>query len=201
MVATDKDDRGSMLNAIIATQESERALVPTLAALVPAVTAGLLAEVVVTDAGSRDATAEVADIAGCRFMASSEALGARLKAAAASTRAPWLLFLHAGEVPDPGWIDAAGAFIAKADRPESSVRAAVFRPRAASASRSGLGEALAALRAAFAGAKSGRGLLIARGLYDGIGGHPPHDEAEAALLRLLSRRRIGLLAAGLSQDA
>ena len=53
-----------MLSVIIATHESERALVPTLAALVPGAAAGLLAEVVVADAGSRDATAEVADIAG-----------------------------------------------------------------------------------------------------------------------------------------
>src|ERR1035438_4685185 len=61
-----------MLSAIISTHESERALVPTLAALVPGATAGLLGEVIVADAGSRDATAEVADIAGCRFLAGSE---------------------------------------------------------------------------------------------------------------------------------
>ena len=59
-----------MLSAIIATHESERALVPTLAALVPGAIAGLVSEVVVADAGSRDATAEVADVAGCRFIAS-----------------------------------------------------------------------------------------------------------------------------------
>ena len=45
---------------------------PTLAALVPGAATGLLAEVVIADANSRDATAEVADIAGCRFLASSE---------------------------------------------------------------------------------------------------------------------------------
>ena len=84
-----------MLSAIIATYESERALVPTLAALVPGVTEGLLGEVIVADAGSRDATAEVADIAGCRFVTSGEPLGARLKAAAAVTRTPWLMFLRA----------------------------------------------------------------------------------------------------------
>lgn len=66
---------------------------PTLAALVPGAATGLLAEVVIADANSSDATAEVADIAGCRFLASSEPLGARLKAAAATTRSPWLLFL------------------------------------------------------------------------------------------------------------
>ena len=66
-----------MLSAIIATHESEHALVPTLAALVPGVTAGLLGDVVITDAGSNDATADVAEVAGCRFMASSDPLGAR----------------------------------------------------------------------------------------------------------------------------
>ncbi|MGB7277717.1 MAG: hypothetical protein WBD15_08210, partial [Pseudolabrys sp.] len=64
-----------MLGAIISTQNSERSLVPTLSALVPAAAAGLLAEVVIADAGSRDATADVADIAGCRFTSSTEALG------------------------------------------------------------------------------------------------------------------------------
>ena len=64
-----------MLSVIIATHESERTLVPTLAALVPGATAGLLGEVIVADAGSRDATAEVADVAGCRFMASTDAAG------------------------------------------------------------------------------------------------------------------------------
>src|SRR5664280_2572812 len=105
------EDLGSMLSAIISTHESERVLVPTLAALVSGATAGLLGEVVVADAGSRDATAEVAEIAGCRFISTTAPLGARLKAAATSTRAPWLLFLRAGCVPEPGWIEAANHFI------------------------------------------------------------------------------------------
>ena len=75
-----------MLSAIIATYESERALVPTLAALVPGAAAGLLAEVIVADAASSDATSEVAEFAGCRFMSSTEPLGARLKSAATGAR-------------------------------------------------------------------------------------------------------------------
>src|SRR5882757_3402090 len=96
-----------MLSAIISTLDSERTLVPTLAALVPGATAGLLGEVIVADGGSSDATAEVADIAGCRFIGSSSPLGARLKAAVAATRTPWLMFLRAGCMPEPGWIAAA----------------------------------------------------------------------------------------------
>jgi glycosyltransferase involved in cell wall biosynthesis len=112
-----------MLSAIIATHESERTLVPTLSALVPAVAAGLLREVVVADGGSCDATAEVAEIAGCRFISSTEPLGARLMAAAAAAKSPWLMFLRAGCVPETGWIAAADGFIQSADLIE--------RPRAA----------------------------------------------------------------------
>ena len=59
-----------MFSIIIATHDSERALVPTLAALVPGATAGIVREVIVADGGSRDETEQVADIAGCRFLSS-----------------------------------------------------------------------------------------------------------------------------------
>src|SRR3989304_398637 len=108
MVQPKSTRHGSMFSVIIATHESERTLVPTLAARVPGATAGLLGEVIVADAGSRDATAEIADIAGCRIISSNAPLGTRLKAAAGSTRTPWLLFLRAGCVPAPGWMPAGG---------------------------------------------------------------------------------------------
>src|SRR3972149_5743616 len=104
--ALGSEDLGSMLSVIIATHESERTLVPTLAALVAGAAAGLLGEVIVADAGSRDATAEIADIAGCRIISSNAPLGTRLKAAAGRTRTPWLLFLRAGWGPGPGGVTA-----------------------------------------------------------------------------------------------
>ena len=57
-----------MLSVIIATRESERPLVRTLAALVPGAAAGVVREVIVADGQSRDATVEVADIAGCQVL-------------------------------------------------------------------------------------------------------------------------------------
>jgi glycosyltransferase involved in cell wall biosynthesis len=187
-----------MLSAIISTHESERALVPTLAALVPGATAGLLGEVIVADAGSRDATAEVADIAGCRFMTSSALLGARLKAAAVSTRTPWLMFLRAGCVPEPGWVGATERFIEATGRLDDAGRAAVFRlPGVADLLRPGLAEMLELVRVAFGGgARPEQGLVIARQHYDRIGGHPDGDGAEAAILRRIGRRRLAMLAAG-----
>ena len=186
-----------MLSAIIATHELERTLVPTLSALVPAVAAGLLGEVVVADAGSRDATAEVAEIAGCRFISSGEPLGVRLKAAALQTRAPWLLFLRAGVVPEPGWIAATERFMQAADMADRP-RAAVFRPPGvADLMRPGLREILALLRVTLSGApRPEQGLLIARRFYEAIGAHDAIEDAEAALLRKLGRRRIVMLAAG-----
>jgi len=184
-----------MLSAIIATHESERALVPTLAALVPGAAAGLLAEVVVADAGSRDATAEVADIAGCRFISSAEPIGARLKAAAASTRSPWLMFLRAGAVPQAGWIDAANRFMQTTDLLDGAARAAVFRPPGATDYlRPSLAEIAVLLRTAFGGGPGPeQGLLIARRFYEAVGGHSASADAEAALLRRLGRRRTAML--------
>jgi len=195
MVATVFNGYGSMLSAIIATHESERSLVPTLAALVPGAAAGLIAEVVVADPGSRDATSEVADIAGCRFMVSGDPIGSRLRAAAASTRTPWLLFLRAGIVPQPGWIEATDRFIQATELLEGAGRAAVFRPPgAADLMRPGLAELLSLVRVALGGGpQPEQGLLIAKRFYEEIGGHPDGADAEADLLRRLGRRRVAML--------
>jgi glycosyltransferase involved in cell wall biosynthesis len=187
-----------MLSAIIATYESERTLVPTLAALVPGATAGLISEVVVADAGSGDATAEVADIAGCRFVSSGDPLGARLKAAALSTRTPWLLFLRAGTVPEQGWVTAVDNFMGASDLLDGASRAAVFRPSsAADALRPAWAEVLSLLRVALGGgARPEQGLLIARRFYDGLGGHGDGADPESALLRKIGRRRLTMLPIG-----
>lgn len=186
-----------MLSAIVATRNSERSLVPTLSALVPASASGLLAEVIVADAGSDDATAEVADIAGCRFMASTEPLGARLRAAAEAARSPWLVFLRAGAVPEPGWVNAADHFIRTTGLSASC--AAVFRPGASDYLRPGLAGFAKLLRVAIGGMSNPeQGLLIARRFYDAVGGHSAEDNAEATLLRRLGRRRLAILPARLT---
>lgn len=186
-----------MLSAVIPTSESERTLVPTLAALVAGAADGLLREVIVADAGSQDATAEVADIAGCRMLISPGPLGARLKAAAATARAPWLLFLRPGSVLDPSWVADAARFIETSERrADGESLAAVFRPGSA-AGRPILVEALSLLRIALGGrARPEQGLLISKHRYDSVGGHRDRADAETDLLRRLGRRRIVMLGAG-----
>ncbi len=185
-----------MLSVVIPTHESERLLVPTLAALVPGAMSGLVSEVVVADAGSSDDTEQVADIAGCRFVRSQAPLGARLRQTAKETRTPWLMFLRPGCVPEPGWIEATERFI-QATTATDSERAAVFRPPgAADLLRPGLSEVLALLRVMLGGgARPEQGLLIARRFYDTLGGHSDGADSEASMLRRIGRRRVSMLSA------
>jgi len=185
-----------MLSVIVATHESERTLVPTLSALVPGAMSGLIAEVVVADAESKDATAEVADIAGCRFIASPAPLGERLKEAALSTRTPWLMFLRAGIVLDADWTRASETFMQAASFSDTAPRAAVFRAGAMASAQPGFGDLIALARAVFAGRKPApdQGLIISRDLYEATGGHAANADTEAALLGRLGRK-VALLGA------
>jgi hypothetical protein len=178
-----------MLTIVIATQDSERALLPTLAALVAGAAAGLVREVIVADAASRDATAAIADGAGCRVLALTRPRGARLKAAAETARGSWLLFLCPGVVLEATWIDETRRFIEETEvRDQTDSRAAVFRRGPL---RSTLLEALALVGAALgAKPKASQGLLIAKSLYDALGGHRDVEEPESDLLRRLGRQRL-----------
>jgi glycosyltransferase involved in cell wall biosynthesis len=180
-----------MLSVIIATLNSERALVPTLAALVPGATSGLISEVLVADAGSQDETAAVADVAGCNFLLMEGPLGRRLKTAAVAARAPWLLFLRPGIVLDGPWTSEVGRFV---QHPVRDLQAAVFRRGRASPS------ALRELMLTFAAALGApphpeQGLLISKQFYDTLGGHSERSsDPEYELMRRIGGPRSARLA-------
>ena len=111
-----------MLSVIIPTHESERALVPTLACLVPGATAGLIREVILADAGSHDETAKVGDVAGCNFLPLPGPPGARLAAAASKARSPWLMFVRPGILLDDEWVGDATRLIEHCGRPRGRVQ-------------------------------------------------------------------------------
>jgi glycosyltransferase involved in cell wall biosynthesis len=186
-----------MITIIIPTYQSERSLVQTLAALIPGATAGLVMEVIVTDGGSIDATAEVADHAGCRYSSSGDPLGARLKEAATTARAPWLLFLHPGCVLENEWVADVGRFTEEAPM-SGPRRAAAFRSTPAS-SRSPVTDALSALAGAlFSRIRPEQGLLISKQLYRSLGGHRANvGSPEADFIRRIGRRKITLLGASI----
>ena len=106
-----------MLSVVIPTRNSERALVPTLAMLVPGVMASAVREVIIADGGSSDATREVADFAGCalhRLRRPARHRGCARRSPAA--RAPWLMFLRPGAILDPTWVAEIARFVEDAGR-------------------------------------------------------------------------------------
>ena len=100
-----------MLSVIIPTEGVEHPAVATLATLVPGAAAGVVSEVLLVDRGGSDVIEHVADVAGCRYLAAEGTRAAALDAGARAARAPWLMFLHAGAVLDPGWIEETTQFV------------------------------------------------------------------------------------------
>ena len=185
-----------MISVVIPTLDAEPHLGRTLAALVPAAVDGLVREVIIADGGSRDGTLRIADLAGAEVVASPPGRGRQLMAGAERTRFPWLLFLHADTVLDPGWPEEARDFIARAEAGRMAPSAAVFRfvlddvgfaPR--------IIEKGVALRTRLLGLTYGdQGLLISRPLYDAVGGFaelPLMEDVD--LVRRLGRSRITVL--------
>jgi len=177
-----------MLSVIIATRDSERALVQTLAALVPGATAGLVSEVLIADGGSSDDTATVADVAGCNFLRlDGDPPGKRLRMAAASARAPWLMFLRPGIILDSPWVGNVTNFI---NQPTERPQAAVFR--SGGNVEPPLRQAWRLIKAALGALpRPEQGLILAKPLYVELGGHSDlAREPETHLLRRIGRRRI-----------
>jgi glycosyltransferase involved in cell wall biosynthesis len=183
-----------MISVIIATLNSERPLVATLAPLVAGAIDGLITEVIIADGNSRDDTATVADAAGCKFLPAAEPLGRRLKNGAATARAPWLLFLRPGIVLQSHWTAEARRFIERTPTGGSTAAAAAFRRDAPA--HGGLRDVGSLLLAAIGGPRPQQGLLIAHAFYDTLGGHAEAAaDPEADLISRIGRRRIATLAA------
>lgn len=173
------------LAAVIPTLDAAGSLARTLAAL-----HGRVAEVIVADGGSTDATRSLAEAAGARVLAAPRGRGSQIAAGVAAAAAPWLLVLHADTIPGPGWAEAAGAFMAD---PANAERAAHFRfalddaaPQARRLERA------VAWRCRALGLPYGdQGLLISRAFLDRLGGFRPVPIMEDVdLVRRIGRARI-----------
>ena len=154
----------------------------------------LIREVIVADGGSCDNTAAMARAGGAHLVAAPRGRGSQLAAGAAAARAPWLLFLHADCRLEPGWAAAARAFMAA---PQAASRAGYFRLRLDAAGNAARRlERVVAWRCRVLGLPYGdQGLLIARGLYDAVGGFaaiPLMEDVDLA--RRLGRCRLAPIA-------
>ena len=75
-----------MISVVIPTLNAASRLGPCLGALGPAVLDGMLTEVIFTDGGSTDDTAEIADLTGAEFIAGPSGRGGQLARGAAMAR-------------------------------------------------------------------------------------------------------------------
>ena len=188
-----------MFSIVIATLDNERILVPTLATLVSGAAAGTLREVIIADGGSRDATREIGDLAGCEVLLQEAPLAERLRNAAARAKGSWLIFLRPGIALDTTWVEESRRFAEQAELLGQTDSTAVFRhvPSAGGA-RPVLMEALDLLRVALgARPRPDQGLIISKQHYQRLGGHRDGaTDTEADLIAQLGRRRIALLRSG-----
>jgi rSAM/selenodomain-associated transferase 2 len=180
------------LSVVIPTLDVGEALPGALAVLSGS---RLIHEIIVSDGGSRDDTVAIAAAAGVRVVTGSRGRGTQLIAGAAVATGEWLLFLHADCRLGPDWEEATNEFIA---RPGISGHAGYFifalddaDPAARRVER------IVAWRCRALGLPYGdQGLLIARSLYDAVGGFAPLPLMEDVdLVRRLGRRRLAPIAA------
>jgi glycosyltransferase involved in cell wall biosynthesis len=182
-----------VITAILPTLDAERLIVPTLSALVAGAADGILRQVIIADAGSRDATLEIVDQAGCDAVTAASRSEA-IRLAAGQAKGSWLLFLLPGTALEEGWVREVKHFIEQTEmRGLTLDRGAVFRHATDQFSeRTAVVEALLSLREALrTRPRPEQGLLIAQRLYRDIGGHRVNTrDAERDLLSRLGRRRI-----------
>jgi glycosyltransferase involved in cell wall biosynthesis len=113
-----------MVSVIIETRNDEEALARTLAGLVSGAVEGLVRDVIILDHGSSDHTREIADAAGCVFLADRPFADAVRQA-----RGDWLLLLEPGSRLLDGWPEAVRDHIELLPGPARFTRSAIHRPR------------------------------------------------------------------------
>jgi rSAM/selenodomain-associated transferase 2 len=162
----------------------------TLAATLAALRGEPSITIAVCDGGSNDNTIAIARQAGATVVSAPTGRGSQLAAGASVGDASWILFLHGDTVLEPGWANAVRAFTS---RRTNIGKAGYFRLRFDSADpRARRVERLAAWRAGRLGLPYGdQGLLMARALYEYLGGFKPLPLMEdVELVRRVGRKNL-----------
>jgi rSAM/selenodomain-associated transferase 2 len=156
-----------MISVVIPTLNAAARLPACLAGLVQAAIDGLVIEVIVSDGGSTDATAAIAEDAGAVLIAGSQGRGAQLARGAQAARGRFLLFLHADTVLDPAWTDDVVRLMKDEDR--AGVFTLAFDAKGVAPHVVSWG---AMIRTRLFRAPYGdQGLFISRALYERLGGY------------------------------
>ena len=69
----------------------------------------------------------IADASGAKVVEAGIGRGPQLAAGAHAAKSEWILFLHADTVPEPGWEQDVGRFMAAAEQQGDFDAAAYFR--------------------------------------------------------------------------
>ncbi|MFO1248999.1 MAG: glycosyltransferase [Alphaproteobacteria bacterium] len=183
-----------MISVVIPTSNSERLLPRCFDSLIAGAVRGVVREVIVSDAGSGDATLQIADAAGAHIVHARKGRANQLVDGAAIARSEWLLFLRPETALEPGWEVEAESFINQEimERPRAAVFRFALEDFGGEARRA---EAKANLRTSLLALPYGdQGLLIPKRLYQKIGGYRAlADMEDADMARRIGRRRLIVL--------
>ncbi len=177
------------LSVIIPTLNAAAGLPACLDALLSAALKGVVTEVIISDGGSTDQTAAIADAYGARLVRTAPGRGGQLRAGIEAAKGDWFLTLHADTVLSAGWEDETARFM---DEQEKS--AAVFTLRFDDDSFAArLVSTGTMLRTRiFKSPYGDQGLLITRTLYEQLGGYADLPFLEDVdFMRRLKRKEGG----------
>lgn len=182
------------ISVIIPTLNAQADISPCLAALVEGLDTGLIAELVISDGGSTDETALLAEAWGGEIITGPPSRGGQLSRGCVAARGMWYLILHADTVLEPGWSGAVSAHLAQNN-------AAYFKLKFDRGGRVVAG--WANMRARMFGLPYGdQGLLIRRDLYAKVGGYPDQPLMEdVAIVRALRGQLVALDATAVTSAA
>lgn len=101
-----------MLSVLIECQNHEAELAHTLSSLVAGAVEGLVSDVTVLDSTANQATAQIAEAAGCRYFQSWA-----LRDVISSARGEWILVLEPGSRPLTGWVEVVSEYMVTQAKP------------------------------------------------------------------------------------
>lgn len=185
------------ISIVIPTLNAAQGLGRCAAALAEGLEAGLIRELIVSDAGSTDATRAIADGLGAHVMTGPASRGGQISRGVEAAQAEWVLVLHADTELDPGWTEAVGDHLRQPDK------AGYFRLRfRASGVAPRIVAGWANLRSRLFGLPYGdQGLLIHRDLLASAGGVPDLPLMEDVVLARNLRGKLVMMGATAATSA